>query len=285
MSIPITDTHQHLIYPDQWPYSWTDGIPQLAGKAFRYADYQRAIAGAGVTKTIFMETSPDDPHFTAETRFVYELAAQPGSLIAGVIANCRLEEPGFEKYLAGILHPKLVGLRRILHVVPDELSQQSGFVENVRLIGRQGLTFDMCFLARQLPLALELARKCPGTQLILDHCGVPDVAAQALDPWRENIRALAALPNVACKISGVMAYAKPGEANAAAVRPFVEHCLEQFGWDRVVWGGDWPVCNMTTTLGNWVAVSREIVCLAAVADQEKLFFRNADRIYGLNRIK
>lgn len=283
MSIPITDTHQHLIYPEQWPYSWTDGIPQLAGKAFRYADYQQAIAGTGITKTIFMETSPDDPHFHAETEFVYELAAQPGSLIAGVIANCRPEENDFEKYLETIRHAKLVGLRRILHVVPDELSRQPQFAENIRRMGRVGLTFDLCFLARQLPLALELARKCPDTQFILDHCGVPDVAAQALDPWRENIRSLAALPNVACKISGVLAYAKPGHADAAAVRPFVEHCLEQFGWERVVWGGDWPVCNLTSSLADWVSISRELVRDAGEANQKKLFHENAERIYGLNR--
>ena len=230
-----------------------------------------------------METSPDDPHFHSETKFVGELAAQPGSLIAGVIANCRPEENQFEQYLETIRQPKLVGLRRILHVVPDELSQSAGFAENVRRMGRMGLTFDLCFLAKQLPLALELARQCPDTQLILDHCGVPDVAAQALDPWRANIRALAALPNVACKISGVLAYAKPGHATADAVRPFVEHCLEQFGWERVVWGGDWPVCNLTTTLANWVSVSRALVREASQAEQAKLFHVNADRIYGLNR--
>jgi predicted TIM-barrel fold metal-dependent hydrolase len=285
MSITITDTHQHLIYPDQWPYSWTDGIPQLAGKAFRYADYQQAIAGADVTKTIFMETSPDDPNFHAETKFVYELAAQPGSLIAGVIANCRPEESGFEKYLESIRHAKLVGLRRILHVVPDELSRTPQFAENIRLIGRIGLTFDLCFLARQLPLALELASECPDTQFILDHCGVPDVANQALDPWRSYISALAALPNVACKISGVMAYCKPGDVTVDAVRPFVEHCLEQFGWDRVVWGGDWPVCCMTTTLANWISVSRELVRNASEANQKKLFHENAARIYGLGRVR
>ena len=283
MNIPITDTHQHLIYPDQWPYSWTDGIPQLARQAFRYEDYLRAIAGAGVTKTIFMETSPDDPHFHAETKLVYELSAQPGSMIAGVIANCRPEDAGFEKYVEIIRHPKLVGLRRILHVVPDEMSQQAGFVENVRRMGRMGLTFDLCFLARQLPLALELAKKCPDTQLILDHCGVPDVAGQALDPWRENIRALAVLPNVACKISGVLAYATPGHATAAAVRPFVEHCIKSFGWDRVVWGSDWPVCNMTTTLGDWVSISRELVRNESEANQKKLFHENAERIYALSR--
>ena len=222
MSIPIIDTHQHLIYPDQWPYSWTGGIPQLAGKAFRYADYQQAIVGMGIAKTIFMETSPDDPHFHAETKFVYELAAQPGSMIAGVIANCRPEEKGgFERYLESIRHAKLVGLRRILHVVPDELSRQPQFAENVRHAGKLGLTFDLCFLARQLPIALELVRKCPEVQFILDHCGVPDVAAQAPDPWRSYISVLAALPNVACKISGVLAYTAPGKTTSAAVRPFV----------------------------------------------------------------
>jgi len=284
MSIPIIDTHQHLIYPDKWRYSWADGIPQLAGKAFRYADYQQAIAGTGITKTIFMETSPDDLHFQSETTFVYELAAQPGSIIAGVIANCRPEEKdGFERYLDSIRHPKLVGLRRILHVMPDELSGSSHFAENLRLLPKHGLTCDLCFLARQLPLAIDLARRCENVQFILDHCGVPDVAAQALEPWRLNIKALATLPNVACKISGVLAYGSPAQANAAGVRPFVEHCLEQFGWDRVVWGGDWPVCNMTTTLANWVSVSRELVCDASVADQKKLFHENAERIYGLNR--
>lgn len=284
MNIPITDTHQHLIYPEQWPYSWTKDIPPLAGKAFHYADYEQAIAGTGITKTIFMETVPDDPHSFAEAKFVYDLAMKPGSLIAGVIASGRPEENGFEKYLDSIRHLKLVGLRRILHVVPDELSQQSQFRENVRHLGKLGLTFDLCFLARQLPIALELARACPDVQLILDHCGVPDVANQTLDPWRENIRALAALPNVACKISGVMAFGSPAQATADGVRPFVEHCLEHFGWDRVVWGGDWPVCCITTTMADWVSVARELVRHESEANQKKLFHKNAARIYGLNRV-
>ena len=281
MNIPITDTHQHLIYPEQWPYSWTNGIPPLAGKAFRYADYEQAIARTGITKTIFMETAPDDPHYLAEMKFVYDLAMKPGSFIAGVIASCRPEESGFETYLDSIRHPKLVGLRRILHVVPDALSQQSQFRENLRRLGKSGLTFDLCFLARQLPLALELARACPDVQLILDHCGVPDVANQSLYPWREHIRALAALPNVACKISGVMAYGSPAQANADGVRPFVEHCLEYFGWDRVVWGGDWPVCGLTTTLADWVSVSHELLRREGEANQKKLFHENAARIYKL----
>lgn len=282
MSIPITDTHQHFIYSDKWPYSWADGIPALAGQRFGLEEYEAATAGTGISKTIFMETSPDDPNFHQETRFVRELSEQPGSTIAGIIANCRPEEKdGFEAYLDSISHPKLVGLRRILHVVPDELSTTDHFVDHVRMLGARGLTFDLCFLARQLPLAIGLIRKCEGVQFILDHCGVPDVAGRSLDPWRAHIRELAALPNVACKISGVLAYAAPGDATSSAVRPFVEHCLEHFGWDRVVWGGDWPVCNMTSSIADWVAISRELVAGASTDDQAKLFHRNAERIYHI----
>ena len=166
--------------------------------------------------------------------------------------------------------------------MPDELSTTSHFVENIKLLEKHGLTFDLCVLARQLPLAIDLVRKCEGVQFILDHCGVPNVAGQELDPWRDHIRQLAALPNVACKISGVLAYGDSANATADAVSPFVEHCLESFGWDRVVWGGDWPVCNMTASLAKWVEVSRELVSGAAEDDQAKLFHRNAEQIYQIS---
>jgi predicted TIM-barrel fold metal-dependent hydrolase len=279
VTIPIVDMHQHLIYPEKWTYSWTKGIPKLEGHAFRMDDYLREIEGTGISSSVFMETTPDAWH--EEAAHVYDLAAQPGSIITGVIANCHPEEDGFEEYLDSIHNDKLVGLRRICHVEHDEFSRQPKFVENISRLSRRGLTFDLCFLARQLPIALELAQRCPDVQFILDHCGVPDIAGGALDPWRDDIRRLAGLPNVACKISGVLAYCKPGNATVEALRPYVEHSIECFGWDRVVWGGDWPVCTLTSTLRRWVAASLELVKTAARADQYKLFQENAVRIYGL----
>jgi predicted TIM-barrel fold metal-dependent hydrolase len=241
-------------------------------------EYKREIENAGITSSIFMETSPDD--WREEANFVYGLAASD-TVIGGVIANCRPEEAGFEAYLETIQNPKLVGLRRICHVEPDELSQQTEFVRNVQIAGERGLTFDLCFLARQLPLGADLARKCPNVQFVLDHCGVPNIAANALDSWGDEIRKIAALPNVACKISGVMAYCNPGEATTQTVRPYVEHCLESFGADRVVWGSDWPVCNTRSTLKEWVKTSREIVESASETEQHKLFHLNAERVYRL----
>ena len=278
---PIIDTHQHLIYLERLPYSWTSGIPALSGRVFRYDDYLREIDGTGISGTLFMETSPDYPAWEDETRFFLDLAGQPGSLIRGVIANCRPEqdESAFSAYLDSVLHPKLVGFRRILHVEPDELSQSNTFTRNLRQIGRHQLTFDLCVLARQLPLAVKLIRACPDLQFILDHCGVPDIAGGQFNPWWQAIRGVADLPNVACKISGVLAYCAPGQATAEAVGPYVEHCIECFGWDRVVWGSDWPVVNITASLNTWVQITRQLIAGADPADQRKLLHDNALRIY------
>ena len=279
MNVPITDTHQHLVDPNLGPYSWTAGIPQLAGRKFDYSDYLKAIEGTGITRTVFMETTPDN--WAAETPYIFDLAARTESLIHSVISNCDPHADDFAAQLDRIINWRLVGLRRICHVEPDDFSRSTKFRENVRLAGRRGLTFDLCFMARQLPIAIELAQACPDVQFILDHCGVPDVAAQALDPWRDNIRAIAKLPNVACKISGVLAYAKPEAANLAAVRPFVEHCLESFGWDRVVWGSDWPVVTITSTLRDWVSITREIVKHESESNQHKFLHENARQIYRI----
>ncbi len=277
--IPITDTHQHLIDPALGVYSWAGGIPQLAGRSFDLDAYQKAIGGTGVTRTIFMETTPDD--WRAETPHIHQLAARPGSIIQGVISNCHPEDDDFALQLDAFAGPKLAGLRRICHVDPDDLSRSPKFRENLRLAAHRGLTFDLCFLERQLPVALELVRACPETSFILDHCGVPDIAGGRMDPWRAHIRDLASEPNVACKISGVLAYTKPDEASAGTVRPWIEHCIESFGWDRVVWGSDWPLVTMHSTLRDWVSITRDLVKHEPEENQRKLFHQNAERIYGI----
>lgn len=280
MTIPILDTHQHLLMTDRWSYSWTAGLTPLEGGLFDYGAYAQAAESTGIAGTLFMESTPDELNWRDETKQALEMAADPNTMIRGVIANSRPEEDeSFTAWVESIRGPHLKGLRRILHTEPDELSQQPTFVRNLKKLAGWDLTFDLCFLARQLPVALQLARQCEDTQLVLDHCGVPDIAAGNLDPWRKHIRDLAALPNVACKISGVLAYCAPDGANADAVRPYVEHCLECFGWDRVVWGGDWPVCLLTTNLKSWTETSKLLVASATEANQRKLFYQNAEQIY------
>jgi predicted TIM-barrel fold metal-dependent hydrolase len=275
----LVDTHQHLWDLRQFPCSWCAGLPAL-NRSFLLEDYLAAAHDTGIVKTVFVECDVDEPHALGEARYVQSLAdRQP--LIAGIVAAARPERAGFEAQLEELLNlPKLRGIRRVLHVMPDDTSQSAMFAGNVRRLAAHRLTFDLCVLARQLPLATALARQCPEVQFILDHCGVPDVKGRGLDPWRAHVRNLAALPNVACKVSGLVAYAAENWT-VDDLRPWVEHVVECFGWDRLVWGGDWPVCTLAATLKQWVQATDALFASATPEQRAKVFRRNAERIYHL----
>lgn len=274
----LVDTHQHLWDPGRFPCSWCAGHAAL-NRRFGLDDYRAAAADCEITKTVFVECDVDEPHALAEARHVSALAAAD-PLITGLVASGRPEQDGFRAHLEQLAAlPALRGFRRVLHVVPDAVSQQALFRENLRLLPEFNLTFDLCVLARQLPLAVALADACPHVSFILDHCGVPDVKGRALDPWREQIRRLAERPNVACKISGLVAYADPAAWAVADLRPWVGHTIECFGWDRVVWGGDWPVCTLSAPLHRWVAATHELLAGTTTEQQAKLCHLNAERIY------
>lgn len=276
----MIDTHQHLLYPGQFNYRWTTDHPPLQGE-LELEEYRAAAQGLGIEGTVFMEVDVDAEQSANEARFFCAMAEDRSNGILGVIASCRPESDGFEAYLDSIFHPRLVGLRRVLHTQPDELSSSTLFHQNIGLLASRNLTFDLCVLPRQMPIAMELARSCPNVSFILDHCGVPDIAAGAFDPWRDYLREVSGFDNVSCKISGLPAYCQPGAVTANAIRPAVEHALHCFGWDRVLWGGDWPVCNLTSSLRQWVEVIREIVAGEDATNQYKLFSGNARRIYRL----
>jgi predicted TIM-barrel fold metal-dependent hydrolase len=278
----IIDTHQHLLYPDRFRYGWRKGLPALDGKAFRLEEYQEAARGTGIGQTIFMEADVDSAQMTVEAQFILERAREPDSNIGGVIATCRPENEGFIEHLESIQDPKLKGLRRVLHTEPDALSQSKLFAENLSRLAGLKLTFDLCLLSRQLDLAKTILSRVPDVQFVLDHCGIPNVKDAELDPWRRQIRELANFPNLACKISGLVAYCDPQNVTAEAIRPFVEHCVDCFGWDRVLFGGDWPVCNLTSTLGGWVGIARNIFQSETIERQQKFFAGNAEMIYRLN---
>lgn len=290
----LVDTHQHLWDLRRFPYSWCAGIPAL-NRSFLLSDYVAALdasasaplaARPAVTKTVFMECDVDEPHGLAEAQHIQtlsdSLAETSGHpLIHGIVATGRPERDGFRAHLEQLSRlPKLRGLRRILHTQPDELSQQPRFVENLRLLPEFGLTFDLCVLARQLPLARALIAQLPEVTFILDHCGAPDVKGRAFDPWREDLRAIAALPNVSCKISGIVAYAAPDWTTADLQRWF-DHVITCFGWDRVVWGGDWPVCLLGAPLARWIDTTAALATSAGATDiqRAKLYHLNAERLY------
>lgn len=276
----LIDTHQHLIWRNALGYDWTSGIPALAEGDFTPGDYQALTAGLGVAGSIFMETGVNDADYKAEARHVSKLVGQDGLL--GLIASCRPEEDdGFDAWLDECVGLGVNGFRRILHVVDDDMSKSQTFRANLRKIGAKGLTFDVIFFAAKLPIALELAQACDGQTLVLDHCGNPDISGGAFDGWAASMRSLAALPHVNVKLSGVMTQCPPGKANAATLKPWVDHVIDCFGSDRIVWGSDWPVVNLATGAADWIGVTKELLASLSADEQARIGSENARRIYRL----
>ena len=195
----------------------------------------------------------------------------------------RPEKEDFRAYLDKIAgHPKLKGIRRVLHTQPDDVGQGRTFIQNIGSLEGYGLSFDLCVLAHQLPIAINLVAMCPGVTFILDHCGVPQVKEGILDPWRSHIAEIAQFPNVYCKVSGLVAYADPARWNEEDLRPYVEQVISCFGWDRVFFGSDWPVCTLSASYKRWVETLQSLTRNAGDANQQTLFHDNAIRVYRLD---
>ena len=155
-------------------------------------------------------------------------------------------------------------------------------LNNVNKIGKLDKTFDICFLSTQLSIALDFARACENTKLVLNHCGVPSIAENALDPWRADMEALSKMSNVTCKLSGLMAYCSPGTSSLETIEPYVDHVLNCFGPQRMVWGSDWPVVNLGKDLPEWISVTRQILSKLSEDEATLIANKNAQLIYKVN---
>lgn len=287
--IELIDTHQHLWDLSKHRYSWTNGIPKL-NRSFTPNDYLDAVRSlptkVNVVGAVHVEADVDEPDMITETEWVLSMCDDPAMPTTAAVAACRPEHPAdeFAKYIERFVSNRhLKGVRRVLHTQPDDLSRQSQFRDNLRALEKHKLTFDLCVLARQLPVGIELARACDEVRFILDHCGVPDVKGKALDPWRDHLRELSTLPNVVgCKISGLVAYADPEKWTPNDLRPFIDHAVECFGHDRILFGSDWPVCTLSAPFAGWVSAIRTLTADWSPENRNKLFRANAERVYRLN---
>ena len=270
----IIDTHLHLIYPEKFSYPWLSGTP--LDRRWPVEDYWAEAKPLGIEAALHMEVDVAEKDMQDETDFVLVL---PG--IEGAIAACRPEHPGFPGQIEQISdRPHVKGVRRILHEAPDDLSQSDLFADNIRRLADFNLSFDLVVRSDQLPIGQALVEKAPEVTFILDHCGNPDIAGEGLDPWRNRIREIAKAPNLNAKISGLVNHCDPGWS-AETLRPYVEHLIDCFGWDRVVWGSDHPVVTTRGTLTAWVQATQHIVATCTKEEQQKLFHQNAERIYKL----
>jgi len=271
----IIDTHLHLVYKDRFSYPWLAGA-QAIDKQWTVESYFAEADKLGIEAALHMEVDVAEQDIEAETRFMTRVHPK----VIGAIAAGRPESTGFAKWLeVASTIGGVKAIRRILHTMPNELSQTPLFAENLRRLDAYEMAFDLCIRADQLlPVGKPLLEKCPKVQFVLDHCGNPAIAKGEFEPWRDAITEMAKFPNLVCKVSGIIAYGGPNPT-VAMLRPYVEHVIESFGWERVVWGSDHPVCTLTANLTKWVGITNEILAGSSADEKARLLRNNAKRVY------
>jgi predicted TIM-barrel fold metal-dependent hydrolase len=274
----IIDSHFHLWDRARFSYEWLKSAPVL-DRSFGLEDYYAASEGMGVSGGIFVECHADSEHRLAEACFVQALTERH-PFIKAIVAGVQPEADDFCEQLKA-LKPltKVKGVRRILHLETDELWKSQCFVRNIRQLADYDYTFDLCVLAHQLPLARRLVGECPDVVFVLDHCGGPDIRNHECRSWEVAISELASLPNVVCKVSGLVNCADPGTWKTDDLQFCVEHVITQFGWDRLLWGGDWPVCTMVSGFNRWYQAAALLTNAASLSEREAFWGGNAERIY------
>jgi predicted TIM-barrel fold metal-dependent hydrolase len=281
--LPILDTHQHLWDLDKFRLPWIKKDSPLA-RSYLMSDYLKATEGLNVVKSVYMEVDVEPAQQTAEAEYVIDICTRGKTPMVAAVISGRPASDGFKKYITPLAASKYIkGVRQVLHN-PDNpagfcLGKQ--FIKSIRLLGDLNLSFDLCLRPGELLDGAKLIDACPDTRFILDHCGNANVQAQDLRQWQRDIEAVAKRKKVVCKVSGIVASAKPGHWSADDLAPIVNHTLDVFGPDRVMFGGDWPVCTLAATYKQWVEALKAIVHERKEEEQRKLFHENALRVYGL----
>ncbi|MGA8151357.1 MAG: amidohydrolase family protein [Terriglobales bacterium] len=279
---PIIDSHLHLWNPEALPYSWL-ASNALLNRPYLLNDYYAATEAVEIEAMVFIQCEAEPSAFEAEAEWVAELALRDPR-IRGMVAWAPLEKgravrDDLERLTR---HHILRGIRRIIQFEPDlNFCLRPDFIAGVRTLADFDLPFDICIDHRHMHNALKFVETVPDVPMVLDHIGKPAIKEGAMQPWADRMRELATFSKVSCKISGVATEADHNAWTVDELKRYIEVAIEAFGFDRILFGGDWPVATQAISFTRWVAILEEMMVGVNEIDQRKFWRDNAVRVYGL----
>ena len=271
----MLDSHVHV-----WDLAVRDQAWIPAGsplrRSFHLGDLRSALAGTPVTSVILVQASND----AGETADLIA-AAGNADIVRGVVGWADLTSPDFASALAALMSTgHLLGIRHqaLAEADPAGWLRSPEIRRSLAILGAAGLPFDLMIRPAHFPAALEAARDHPGLRFVLDHLGKPPIASGELQPWASGIRALAAEPNIACKLSGLQTIASP-DWTYGMLAPYIDIALEAFGPARLIFGSDWPVCSQAASYADVCEVAQVACSGLSEPEREAVLAGNARAIY------
>jgi L-fuconolactonase len=272
------DSHHHLWHYSSEDYGWIGPGMQVLQRDFLPDDLTREMGSAGVQGAIAVQARQT----VAETRWLLDLAAK-SITIRGVVGWLPIVQGDLPSQLSELANPaKLKGLRHVIQDEPDDnFILRDDFNLGIASLLGTGLVYDILIHERHLPQAAILASQHPRQTFVLDHLAKPKIAAAEIEPWRTNLFALAAHPNVYCKLSGLVTEADWETWSVDSLRPYLDAALAAFGPERLVAGSDWPVCLLASGYTRWWETLREWMNGFDVRHQETILGETAKSVYRL----
>lgn len=273
------DAHQHFWAVSRGDYGWLTPALEPLYRDFGPADFAPLARAVGVTQSIVVQAAPT----VAETRYLLELA-RSHPLIAGVVGWVPLDDAEAPALIAELARePKFKGVRPMLQDLPDDdWIARPTLAPAVDAMVAHRLVFEALVLTRHLPGLLAFAQRHPSLSIVIDHGAKPPISeGQAgWQPWADRIAALAQLPHVRCKLSGLATEAEQGWTNET-LAPYVEHLLKHFGAERLMWGSDWPVLELNGDYGAWHACARRLAAKLPAGERDAIFGATASVCYRI----
>jgi L-fuconolactonase len=275
MSHDRIDSHQHFLKPGRITYSWMDlGMP--IAKDFLPSDLEPILKRSGFARTILVEAADKE----AENEFLFELAEQH-DFIAGVVIWLNMEDAQFkERLLDYQKHPKFVGIRPMIESLPDDDWMLRPLVRKAfAVLQNNDICFDFLTHPRHLPYALQILEEFPKLRAVIDHISKPRIRDGEMNPWAGHMEKIASYEKVYCKLSGMITEADHQNWKASDLKPYVSHILGVFGPHRLMFGSDWPVCNLAGSYEDVLTALKRNLSNLTEQELNDIFGGTASRFY------
>ena len=271
------DAHQHFWHYEPVKHSWIDEDMAVIRKDFLPADLAPIIKSNGVTGTVAVQADQTEK----ETDFLLALADEYG-FIKGVVGWVDLRAINISERLAYYAQfNTLKGFRHVLQGEKPEFMLQPSFLNGIASLQEHNFTYDILIFPHHLEAALDLVKQFPNQPFVIDHIAKPYIKAGQIDKWAKGMVALSEHENILCKVSGMVTEADYQQWQPADFIPYLDVVVEAFGMNRLMFGSDWPVCQVAASYEQMIGIMKEYFASFSLDEKNQLFNQNASRFYNL----